>query len=96
VSAQPVEQDDPLDPQRILRELPERERAEFLAAYQEAVDGAHDPAGWKNLTRVLRVWHAMAIATNRPGFYDRQEAALNGTGDGVLLEEAIELYRPRS
>jgi len=33
MSAQPAEHlDDPLDPQRILRELPDRERANFLAA----------------------------------------------------------------
>ena len=46
MSAQPAEHhEDPLDPQRILRELPDRERANFLAAYREALDGARDPAG---------------------------------------------------
>jgi hypothetical protein len=40
MSAQPAEHhEDPLDPQRILRELPDPERANFLAAYREAVDG---------------------------------------------------------
>ena len=39
--AEPVEHhEDPLDPQRILRELPGRERPNFLAAYREALDGA--------------------------------------------------------
>ena len=31
---------DPLDPERILRELPERERENFLSQYREALDGA--------------------------------------------------------
>ena len=36
MSAQPAEHpEDPLDPQGILRELPDRERANFLAAYRE-------------------------------------------------------------
>jgi hypothetical protein len=35
--------DDPLDAERILRELPEREREAFLRAYREAVDGAGLP-----------------------------------------------------
>ena len=56
-TTQPAEYfEDPLDPQRILRELPGRERANFLAAYREALDGARDPAGWGNLRRVLRLW----------------------------------------
>jgi hypothetical protein len=49
MSAQPVDPavEDPLDPQRILDELPGDERGFFLAQYREAVDGARDPAGWK-------------------------------------------------
>ena len=90
MSAQPAEHhEDPLDPQRILRELPGGERANFLAAYREALDGARDPAGWGHLRRVLRLWSWMVIATNRPGFYEGQEAALTGTGDGMLLEDYI-------
>jgi hypothetical protein len=92
MSAQPVEHhEDPLDPQRILRDLPDRERANFLAAYREALDGARDPAGWGQLRRVLRLWSAMVIAANRPGFYEAQEAALTGTGGGMLLEDYIRL-----
>ena len=92
MSAQSAEHyEDPLDPQRILRELPDREHANFLAAYREALDGARDPAGWTHLRRVLRLWSGMVIATNRPGFYQAQEAALAGTGDGMLLEDYIRL-----
>jgi hypothetical protein len=96
--AQPVEHyEDPLDPQRILRELPGRERANFLAAYREALDGAQDPAGWGNLRRVLRLWSGMVIATNRPGFYETQEATLTRTGGGgMLLENYIRLRRTQA
>jgi Family of unknown function (DUF6247) len=94
MSAQPAEHpQDPLDPQRIVRELPDRERANFLAAYREALDGARDPAGWGHLRRVLRLWSGMVIAANRPGFYEAQEAALTGTGGGMLLEDYIRLRR---
>ena len=88
VSAGPYE-----DPQRILRNLPDREHANFLAAY--ALDGARDPAGWTHLRRVLRLWSGMVIATNRPGFYEAQEAAFAGTGGGMLLEDYIRLRRTR-
>lgn len=94
MAAEPVEHyEDLLDPQRILRELPDQERANFLAAYQDALDGARDPAGWGNLRRVLRRWSGMVTATNRPGFYEAQETALAGTGGGMLLEDYIRLRR---
>jgi hypothetical protein len=90
MTAQPAEHhEDPLDPQRILRELPARERMNFLAAYREALDGARDPAGWGHLRRVLRVWSGMVIATNRPGFYEAPEAALTAARGGMLLEDYI-------
>jgi len=94
MAAEPVEHyEDPLDPQRIRRELPGQERANFLAAYREALDDARDPAGWGNLRRVLRLWGGMVIAVNRPGFYEAQEAALAGAGGGMLLEDYIRLHR---
>jgi Family of unknown function (DUF6247) len=97
MAAEPVEHyEDPLDPQRILRELPGRERANFLAAYRDALDGARDPAGWGNLRRVLRLWSGMVIATNRLGFYEAQDAALAGTGGGILLEDYIRLRRTQA
>ena len=97
MSAQAAEYDeDPLDPQRIFRELPDRERANFLAEYRAALDGARDPAGWGHLRRILRLWSGMVIATNRPGFYEAQEAALTGTGGGMLLEDYIRLRRTQA
>jgi hypothetical protein len=97
MSAQPAEyHEDPLDPQRILRELPDRERANFLAAYRKALADAQDPAGWGDLRRMLRLWSGMVIATNRPGFYEAQESALNGTGGGMLVEDYIRLRRTQA
>jgi hypothetical protein len=44
----------------------------------------------------LRLWSSMVIATNRPGFYQAQEAALAGTSDGMLLEDYIQLRRTQA
>jgi len=43
------EHGDSLDPERILRVLPEDERETFLTEYRHAVGEAHDPAAWKDL-----------------------------------------------
>src|SRR5579859_7023414 len=47
--ADPPQREDPLDPERILRALPERERETFLAEYRRALDDARDPADWPEL-----------------------------------------------
>jgi len=91
--ADPPQHQDPLDPERILRELPERERENFLSQYREALEGARDPAGWKHLRRVLRLWSWMAVAARQPGHYEAREQALAGTGEGMLLEDYIQLRR---
>ncbi len=44
----------------------------------------------------LRLWSGMVIATNRPGFYEAQEAALGGTGGGMLLEDYIRVRRTQA
>lgn len=87
------EHEDMLDPERILRVLPESEQATFLIQYQRAVDVAHDPAGWKELQRFLRLWAMRAIAVAQPGYYEAWEAARTGTGGGMLLEDAIRQHR---
>ncbi|HEX2742911.1 MAG TPA: DUF6247 family protein [Streptosporangiaceae bacterium] len=61
----PPQREDPLDPERILRALPDRERETFLAEYRRAVDGAHDPAGWPELRRFLRLWARPAAPVRR-------------------------------
>jgi hypothetical protein len=86
-------QEDSLDPERILRILrilPDRERETFLAQYRRAVDGARDPAGWKHLRR----WAGRAISANRRGFYEARARALAGTGEGMLLDDALRHFRP--
>jgi hypothetical protein len=89
MSAQPVHEEDPRDPAVILRDLPERERAEFLRQYRDAVEAARDPAGYANLQRVLRVWSLATVATNQPGYYEAIEDAKNGIGEVHPFDEAI-------
>jgi hypothetical protein len=96
MSAQPAEREDPLDPQRILDELPEGERGPFLSQYREALETARDPAGWQQLRRVLRLWNYHAEATKDPGYSRALEAARGPISDGMLLEDAIRRYRPAS
>jgi Family of unknown function (DUF6247) len=55
------------DPVVILRDLPERERDEYLRQYHEAVDAAREPAGYEHLRNRLHVWSLTVVATSRPG-----------------------------
>ena len=96
VSAQPVEREDPLDPQRILDRLPEDERGSFLEQYQEAMENARDPVGWKQLRRVLRLWRLHADAAGDPGYREALDAARSPVSGGMLLEDAVRMYRPAS
>jgi hypothetical protein len=96
VSAEPAEREDPLDPQRILDQLPADERGSFLEQYQEAVDSARDPAGWRQLRRVLRLWRFHADALGEPGYREALDAARGPVSDGMPLEEAVRVYRPAS
>lgn len=89
MSAQPIEEHDPRDPQVILYALPERERGEFLRQYRQAVDAAHDPAGYKQLQRVLHTWSLAVVATNKPGYYEALEDAKNGVGEYVAWEDVV-------
>jgi len=94
MTAQPAKREDPLDPQRILDELPEGERGFFLSQYREAVEGARDPAGWTQLRRVLRLWRYHAEATKDPGYWQALDAARGPVSGGMLLKEAVRQYRP--
>ncbi len=87
--AEPVEIEDPNDPEVILRDLPGRERAEFLRQYHHAVDAAHDLAGYRQLRRLLHAWRLTAVAVSRPGYYEELEAVRNGTVRTVPADEAI-------
>jgi hypothetical protein len=87
VTAQPTE--DPADPLVILRDLPEREREEFLRQYHQAVDAARDPAGYRHLRRLLHVWSLTAIAAGQPGYYEELAAVRAGTAATVPVTDAI-------
>jgi hypothetical protein len=87
VTAQPTE--DPADPLVILRDLPEREHEEFLRQYHQAVDAAHDPAGYQRLRRLLHVWSLTAVAAGQPGYYEELAAARAGTATTVPITDAI-------
>lgn len=81
--------EDPADPLVILRDLPEREREEFLRQYPQAADAAHDPAGYQRLRRLLRVWSLTAVAAGQPGYYEELAAARAGVATTVPVIEAI-------
>lgn len=49
----------------ILRDLPERERVQFLRQYHEALEAAHDPAAYRRLQRVLHVWSLAVMGAGR-------------------------------
>jgi hypothetical protein len=87
VTAQPTE--DPSDPLVILRDLPEQEHEEFLRQYHQAVDAAHDPAGYQQLRRLLHVWRLTAVAAGQPGYYQELAAAHAGTATTVPVTDAI-------
>jgi hypothetical protein len=96
VSAQPAEREDPFDPQRMLDQLPVDERGFFLDQYRDAVENARNPAGWKQLRRVLLRWRFHADAMADPAYREALDAARGPVGSGMLLEDAVRVYRPAS
>ena len=92
MSAEPVQVGDPSDPEVILRDLPERERGQFLRQYHEAVDAAHDPAGYR---RLLHAWRLTVIATGRAGYYEELEAVRSGSAQTTPAEEAVPDWEER-
>jgi hypothetical protein len=95
MSAELVQAEDPNDPEVILRDLPERERAQFLRQYHGAVDAAHDPADYRQLQRLLHAWRLTVIATSRAGYYEDIDAVRNGTAQAVPAEDAIPGWQER-
>jgi len=95
MSAEPVQVEDPNDPEVILRDLPEQERAQFLRQYHEAVDAAHDPAGYRRLQSLLHAWRLTVIATSRAGYYEELEAVRSGTAQTRPAEEAFPGWQER-
>ncbi len=68
-------QKDSLDPQRILRVLPDRERETFLAQYRRAVDGAR--------SRWLEASATVSAAVGREGYQREPAGLLRGAGPGA-------------
>lgn len=95
MSAEPVRVDDPNDPEAILRDLPERERAEFLRQYHEAVDAAHDPAGYRQLQRLLHAWRLTVIAASQAGYYEELAAVRDGTAPTSPAEQVFPDWQDR-
>lgn len=60
-----------------------------MRQYRQAVDAAHDPAGYKQFQRVLHIWSLAVVATNKPGYYQALEDAKNGVGEYVAWEGVV-------
>ena len=88
MSAQPVHQGpDPRDPETILSALPEEVRPKFLAEYHQAVDAAHDFAGYRALQSLLQTWRMLATAYAKPDFQQRYQDVRAGAGQDVPMDE---------
>ena len=92
---EPVQVDDPNDPAVILCDLPERERAEFLRQYHEALDAAHDPVGYRQLQLSLQAWELTVIATSRDGYYEELAAGRSGPARTRPAEDACPDWQQR-
>ncbi len=95
MSAEPVLAEDPHDPAAILRDLPEQERGQFLSQYHEAIDAAHDPAGYRRLQKLLHAWRLAVIATSRAGYYEDLAAVRDGSARTMPAEDAIPNWQER-
>jgi Family of unknown function (DUF6247) len=95
MSAEPAHAEDPDDPEVILRRLPEQEREEFLRQYHAAVDGAHDPAGYRRLRQLLHAWRLTVIATTQAGYYEELGAVQSGTARTRPAQEIIPDWNER-
>ena len=87
VTAQPTE--DPADPLVILRDLPERERGEFLRQYHQAVVLVWEFLASCLLRRLLHVWSLTMFATGQPGYYEELAAARAGTATTIPVTDAV-------
>jgi hypothetical protein len=84
---------DLLSPERMLRALPERERETFWRSTGSRLMKHATRLAGRSCNGFLRLWAFRAIAVAQPGYYEAREAARNGTGGGMLLEDAIRLHR---
>ncbi|GLZ04839.1 hypothetical protein Acsp03_23050 [Actinomadura sp. NBRC 104412] len=96
VTAEPLE-NNPLDPEDILRRLPQDERERFIRDYRSALDAAHELWRYQQLQDVLRLWHLRATAYASPDFAQRAEQARSGDPSAfVPASEAIPGWAERT
>ncbi len=89
MTAHPVGDLDPDDPVETLRVLTGEYRAQFLAEYEAAVDGARRPEEFRRLHDLLRLWRLRAIAYSDPGYGARMESAREGRAEDFAPAEQI-------
>lgn len=93
MTAQSAYEYDPDDPVEILRVLPSRFHAQFLAEYDTAVAGARRPEHYRELHHLLRLWRLRAAAYSDPGYEGRlqalQDAVRTGRREGTPIEEIV-------
>ena len=87
MTANPADDPSPDDPVEILSLLPAAYRAQFLAEYEIAVEGARRPEQFRRLHQMLRLWQLRAVAYSEPGYGDRKD----GASDRVDLIPAEQL-----
>lgn len=75
MTAQPIHEPAPDDPAEILRRLPLRWHAQFLAEYRAALDAAREVRGWQQLRDLLHRWCIRATAYADPEFEASAQAA---------------------
>ncbi|MFC0862414.1 DUF6247 family protein [Sphaerimonospora cavernae] len=79
MTAQPVEYHDPgHDPDDIVSRLPEQYRSQFLAEYREALSAAAEPWRYRQLQKVLHLWHLRALMYADPGHEQAKHEAAQG------------------
>jgi Family of unknown function (DUF6247) len=75
MTAQPIPEQAPDDPDEILRLLPPRWQAEFLAEYRAALDAVREVRRWQQLRDLLHRWRLRATAYANPEFGTSAQAA---------------------
>ena len=69
--------------------LPEGYRAQFLAEYTAAVEGARRPEQFRQLQALLRLWRLRAAAYSGPGYEERLVAAGHGRAASIAAAEQV-------
>ncbi len=86
MSAQPVQDYDPVE---IMRVLPDRYHEQFLADYDAAAATARRPEQYHHLHETLRLWRLRAAAYSDPDFESRLEAARSGSSGGTPIGDLV-------